>query len=407
MTPAFLAACAALLLAALALLLRPYLLRRKAGAEASQRRLNIAIYRDQLDELERDRAGGALSDEDYATARDEIQRRLIEDGSAADTAPAPDTGGRATLIAIALMVPLLAGGLYAWLGNPAGLNPPQARHRVSAAEIDDMVAKLAAKLAKEDDPKGWVMLARSYKMLERYDEAAKAYGRAGAFIDKEPALLADYADVLVAGSGTFAGKPRELIGRALKLDPDHAHALWLSGTAAFEAGQFKQAVADWERLLAQLPPDSEEARSVQGSIGEARAKGGIARPSGTARPDQPPEKVGASATVHGRVELAAALKGKSGSNDVVMVIARPADGSRMPVAVLKARVPELPLAFSLDDSLAMSPDHAMSKFKEIVIEARISKIGMATPQSGDLLSAPQTVKVGAAGVRLMVDQIRP
>ena len=408
MTPAFIAGAAALLLAALALLLRPYLLRRKAGAEASQRRLNIAIYRDQLDELERDRAGGALSDEDYATARDEIQRRLIEDGSTADTAAAPDTGGRATLVAIALMVPLLAGGLYAWLGNPAGLNPPQARHRVSAAEIDDMVAKLAAKLAKEDDPKGWVMLARSYKMLERYDEAAKAYGRAGAFIDKEPALLADYADVLVAGSGTFAGKPRELIGRALKLDPDHAHALWLSGTAAFEAGQFKQAVADWERLLAQLPPDSEEARSVQGGIGEARAKGGIAQPAGKSKPaDKRPANVGAGATVGGRVELAAALKDKAGPNDVVMVIARPADGSRMPLAVLRAKVAELPLQFTLDDTLAMSPDHAISRYKEVSIEARISKTGMATPQPGDLLSAPQTVAVGKQGIALRVDQVRP
>jgi cytochrome c-type biogenesis protein CcmH len=406
MTPAFLAAAAALLLAALALLLRPYLLRRKAGVALTQRRINIAIYRDQLDELERDRADGALAEADYATARDEIQRRLLEDGSASEVEPTAAGGGRATLIAIALMVPLLAGGLYAWLGNPAGLSPPRPQHKVSAAEVDAMVAKLAARLEKEDNPQGWVMLARSYKMLERYEEAAKAYGRAGRFIDNEPALLADYADILVAGSGTFAGKPRELLAKALKLDPDHAHALWLSGTAAFEAGRFNQAVTDWERLLAQLPPNSEEARSVQGSIGEAKARGG--KSSGaTAGTNEKPAKVGAGATVKGRVELAAALKDRAAPGDTVMVIARPADGSRMPVAVLKARVPELPLAFSLDDSLAMSPDHALSKFKEIIIEARISKSGMAGAQPGDLISAPQTVKVGATGIRLTVDQARP
>lgn len=404
MTPAFLAAAAALLLLALALLLRPYLFSRKPGAALTQRRINIAIYRDQLDELERDRADGALSESDYATAREEIQRRLLEDGSADEAAPTASANGRGTLVAIVLTVSLLGGGLYAWLGNPVGLNPPKPKHQVSAAEIDDMVAKLAAKLEKEDNPQGWVMLARSYKMLGRFDDAAKAYGRAGAFIDNEPSLLADYADVLVAGSATFVGKPRELIAKALKLDPDHAHSLWLSGTAEFEAGIFNRAIADWERLLKQLPPDSDEARSVQGSIAEAVSRGGKA---GAAPAAKAPQKVGAGATVQGNVELAAALKDKAAPGDTVMVIARPADGSRMPVAVFKARVPELPLAFSLDDSLAMSPDHALSKFKQIIVEARISKSGMAAAQSGDLISAPQTVKVGTAGVRLVVDQIRP
>jgi cytochrome c-type biogenesis protein CcmH len=406
MTPAFLAAIAALTLLALALLLRPYLLRRKAGAAASQRRLNIAIYRDQLDELERDRASGVLAEADYATAREELQRRLLEDGSAVEVEPAAVTGGRGTLIAIALLVPLLGGGLYAVLGNPAGLNPPKPQHKVSAAEIDAMVAKLAARLEKEDNPQGWVMLARSYKMLERYDEAGRAYARAGAFIDNEPALLADYADILVAGSGTFVGKPRELIAKALKLDPDHIHALWLSGTAAFEAGQYKQAVADWERLLKQLPPGSEEAQSVEGSLAEARAKGGIAK-SAPATAKAEDKKVAAGGTVSGRVELAPALKDKAAAGDTVMVIARPADGSRMPLAVLRVKASELPLQFILDDKLAMNPDNAISKHKEVSIEARISKTGMATPQPGDLLSAPQTVKVGASGIRLLVEQIRP
>lgn len=405
MTPAFLAAAAALLLATLGLLLRPYLLRRKRDAAASQRRLNVAIYRDQLDELARDRAGGALADEDYATAQEEIQRRLLEDGATEDAAPT-EFGGRGTLIAIALAVPLLAGGLYAALGNPAGLNPPAPQHKVSAQEIDAMVAKLAARLEKEDNPQGWVMLARSYKMLGRYEEAGKAYGRAGSFIDNEPALLADYADILVAGSGTFAGKPRELIAKALKLDPDNAHALWLSGTAAFEAGQYKQAVAEWDRLLKQLQPGSEEAQSVEASLAEARAKGGIAK-SAPAAAKAEDQKVGAGGTVSGRVELAPALKDKAAAGDTVMVIARPADGSRMPLAVLRAKAAELPLQFTLDDKLSMSPDNGISKHKEVSIEARISKTGMATPQPGDLLSAPQTVKVGASGIRLLVEQVRP
>jgi cytochrome c-type biogenesis protein CcmH len=162
-------------------------------------------------------------------------------------------------------------------------------------------------------------------------------------------------------------------------------------------------VADWERLLKQLEPGSEEAQSVEGSLAEARAKGGVAKPSAKAED----KKVGAGGTVSGRVELAPALKDKAAPGDTVMVIARPADGSRMPLAVLRAKASELPLQFNLDDKLAMSPDHAISRHKEVSIEARISKTGMANPQPGDLLSAPQTVKVGASGIKLLVEQIRP
>jgi cytochrome c-type biogenesis protein CcmH len=397
----FLAAAAALLLATLGLLLRPYLLRKKRDAATSQRRINIAIYRDQLEELERDRAGGALAEADYAVAREEIQRRLLEDGATEDVAPV-ESGGHATLVAVALLVPLLAGGLYAVLGNPAGLNPPKAQHRVSAEEIDAMVAKLAARLDKEDNPQGWVMLARSYKALGRFDDAAKAYGRAGSFIDKEPDLLADYADALVAASGTFGARPRELIARALKLDPDHAHSLWLAGTAAFEAGDYRRAIADWERLLKLLPPGSDEAQAVEGSLAEARAKGGGAKPA----PKAQEKKAGGAGTVSGRVELAPALKGKAAADDTVMIIARPADGSRMPLAVLRAKASELPLPFTLDDKLAMSPDNGISKHKEVSIEVRISKTGMANPQADDLLSKAQTVKVGTTGLKLVVDRQR-
>lgn len=397
---------AALLLVTLALLLRPWWWKARASAAQSQRQLNIAIHRDQLDELERDRVSGTLLESDYEVARQEIQRRLIEDTKIGDGETAAEPRSRATLVVIALTVPLLAGGLYAWLGTPAALNPPAPQHKITADEVDRMVASLAARMEKQpDNLEGWVMLARSYKVLNRFDDAARAYGRAGSFIDREPDLLADYADVLVAAKRAFTPESRALLDKALKLDPNHGHALWLAGTDAFDAGKYDRAIALWQRVAALFPPGSDEAQQIEGSIAEARAKGG----KGGAAAAKAPAKTAAAkgASVAGTVELAAALKDKVGAGDTVMVIARPADGSRMPVAVLRAKASALPLQFTLDDTLAMSPDHTISKFAEIVIEARISKTGMAATQPGDLLSTPQTVKPGATGIRLVVDQVRP
>jgi cytochrome c-type biogenesis protein CcmH len=411
MTTGFIAAAVALLLVTLALLLRPWWWKARASAAQSQRTLNIAIHRDQLDELERDRVSGTLLESDYAGAKQEIQRRLIEDtlGSnesgnkvgAGGTAAEPRS--RMTLIVIALGVPLLAGALYAWLGTPAALAPPAPQHKVTAEEVDRMVTSLAARMEKEPgNLEGWVMLARSYKVLNRYDDAAKAYGRAGSFIDKEPGLLADYADVLVASQRAFTPESRKLLERALKIDPRHGHALWLAGTDAFDAGKFDRAIELWQRVAVQFPPGSEEAQSIEGSIAEARAKGGKSAAKA-------PAKAAAAGGAHvaGTVELAAALREKVGAGDTVMVIARVAGGSRMPVAVVRAKVSELPLKFTLDDTLAMSPDHTISKAAAVSIEARISKTGMATAQPGDLLSAPRTVKLGATGIQLVVDQVRP
>lgn len=405
----FITAAAVLLLVTLALLLRPWWLKSRASAATSRQKLNIAIYRDQFEELERDRAVGIIAAVDYETARQEIQRRLLEDGKSGnevgDDATA-NLGSRGTLVLIALSVPLLAGGLYAWLGTPAALNPPVAQHEVTADEVDRMVATLAARLEKEPDKlEGWVMLARSYKVLGRFDEAARAYGRAGSFIDQQPDLLADYADVLVAAKRAFTPESRTLLDRALKLDPNHGHALWLAGTDAFDAGKFDRAIVLWERVQGQFPPGSEEALSIEGSIAEARAKGG----KGVKAAAKEPAKVAAvkGGSVTGTVELAAALKEKVGAGDTVMVVARVAGGPRMPVAVQRAKVSDLPLKFTLDDSLAMSPDMKISSAATVEVEARVSKSGQALPQKGDLYSAVQTVKLGASGIKLKVDQVRP
>lgn len=269
----FLLGAALLVAATLALLLRPWWQRqREARTRASRRALNTAIYRDQLMELERDRETGSLQEDDYQQARQELQRRLIEDSALAD-APAAPASAKAPAIAMAMALPTLAAGLYLLLGNPAGLNPPAPQHRFSASDIEQMVANLAARL--EQDPEnlqGWVMLARSYKAMERFDEAEKAYGRAIKLVEADAQLLADYAEVTaMAAGGNLEGRPRQLIEQALRIDPASPPALLLAGTAAFERSDYARAIDYWQQIKNQLPPDSEDAQIIESGIERARA----------------------------------------------------------------------------------------------------------------------------------------
>jgi cytochrome c-type biogenesis protein CcmH len=409
----FLIAAAVAVAVVLLLLLRPFVWARPAS-RMSQRQMNAAVYRDQLAKLDQDLAEGALSTEDHARSRDELQRRALEDLREDDAAPtlrAP----RRTMLAVGITVPLVAVVLYAFLGNVDALTGggAAAEPKVTQADVERMVSGLAAKLEQNPtDYKGWVMLARSYKVMGRTAEAEKAFERAGPLVDTDPQLLADYADVAVTNNnGSFAGKPQQLIDKALKLDPNAPMALWLGGTAAFSQGKKDEAIRMWERLAKQIPPDSEDGRNLQAALDEVRGKSAPTAQAAAAQtaPVATPVVAAAasgSASVTGTVELDPTLKGKANAKDTIMVIAR-APGMRMPLAVLRVPATQFPLKFTLDDSLSMSPQAKLSGASEVEVEARVSKSGQAVPEPGDLFSPVQTVKVGAKDVTLRVAQVRP
>lgn len=411
----FWVAAALALVLVLASLFRPFLL-KPSGASISRRQLNTAIFRDQLARLEKDRIDNMIEEADYTQARAELQRRVIDDTNEADDA-ATLRAPKKTMLAIGLVLPVVAIALYALLGSPATLEPNGPQHAATAQDMDKLVVGLAQKLEKDpENLQGWAMLARSYKMLGRNVEAEQAFVRAGAFLDNDAQLLAIYADLAATNAnGNFAGKPTQLIEKALRVDPQNAMALWLAGSAAFRGGQYDSAIRIWERLTQQIEPDSDDSRMLQESINAAySALGKTAPQAAKALPVQKPEasaggtsgKAGAAASVSGQVDLDAALKAKAAPGDTVMVIAR-VPGTRMPVAVLRARASELPLKFTLDDSLSMSPQARISAASEVEVEARISKSGMAQAEPGDLMSSVQTVKVGTNGIKLQVSKVRP
>lgn len=340
-------------------------------------------------------------------------------GGAPDAAPARPS--RTLLAGLAGFVLVVAGAGYAWFGTPAALrgNVPQAEaapgagHGSQMEQIAAMLGRLEERLkAQPDDAEGWSMLGRSYSVLGRYPDAVEAFKRVVALAADNPPLraqgLADQADASAMAAGRkLAGEPEKLIQRALEADPKNLKALALAGTVAFDNADFARAARLWQDAVAVAEPGSELARNLQGGIAEAQGRLGQA--PGAAPAAQPaPAAAAAGATVTGRVTLAAALAGRAAPEDTVFVFARAAGnspGPRAPLAILRKQVKDLPLNFTLDDSLAMNPALRLSSVPQVVVGARISKSGNAMPQTGDLQGLSQPVAVGAKDVAIEIAEL--
>lgn len=279
---------AAFILFALAFILPPILQRSEESDRESddeRRKANIAVYRDQLSELEADLQNGIIGQEQYAQDREEIERRLLDDTSPSKPKPkAVAASARSTAYAIALGLPIVAVVFYLNVGNPKAITneaaPTQTPGAMSQApvertqeQIEANVAALAKRLQDNPaDPQGWTMLARSYNSMERFGEAAGAYAKATELSPKDADLWAEYAFTAAMASGrSLEGRPKELIDKALQIDPENAKALQLAGSAAFQAKDYKKAVSYWERVLKQVPPNSEVAEQITARINEAKS----------------------------------------------------------------------------------------------------------------------------------------
>jgi len=390
-----------LVAAALAFVLPPLLGRRRRAPGAAAGATNVAVYRDQLRELEADLAAGTLAHDQYDDARREIEARLLDDARDPGSGPGAARPGRTAAILAGIAIPLASILLYLAVGTPGALAPQADGHGISRSQIEGMVERLAARMKENpNDAIGWAMLGRSYSVLDRFPEAAVAYANAVKYSPPDAQLLADYADALAMAQGRrLQGEPERLIAQALKIDPRNVKALALAGTVAFENKDFRGAIAHWRRILEVVPPDSDMADSIRDSIADAEKLAG-----GAVKPQPAPARATASApgAVSGTVQLAPALAARVTPGDSVFIFARAADGPRVPLAVLRKQVRELPAAFTLDDSMAMAAGMKLSDHPRVVVGARISKSGNAVPQPGDFegLSAP--VNTGAKGVVVVI-----
>ncbi|MGZ5150674.1 MAG: c-type cytochrome biogenesis protein CcmI [Burkholderiales bacterium] len=400
----FLSAAAVLVAIALAFVLRP-LLKQSARAGIERGGVNIAIYRDQSRELDADLQRGTLTIDQHAEARRELEARLLHDAHEQSVASNGQQPARRTAYALLALLPIGALAVYAFVGAPIALDPQvladnAAAHAVDQGQLNAMVEKLAARLKEEpDNAEGWLMLARSYRLFKRYEESARAYGNAVSRLPPDASLLADYADVLGAAQGGLEGEPEKLISKALKIDPQNPKALALAGSAAFNRKNYAEAAHHWEQMIPLVPAASDEARAIHANVEEARGLAGITPTTDTA--STPP--IAPNARVSGVVQLAPELAGKVSPTDTVLIYARAAEGPRMPLAIVRKQVRELPVAFTLDDTMAMQPGMTLAKYAHVIVAARVSKSSNAAAQPGDLQGTSMPVGNTASNVMVVIN----
>lgn len=407
---------------------------------ASQSQANVKVYREQILDLDREHANGHLSDAEWQQSRDELSVRLLQD-TAVEDEPQVITQAQSwrTAVVVALVFPISALGLYIWLGAPEAISPmppasalaEAATEQAAAPNLDQIVENLASKLqADPNNLEGWVLLGRTHRSMGNLDAALSAFDRA-LKLNADDELILARAEVLAAkNQGRFDGEPWRVIREVLQRDPQNYAALLLAGSASYANNRYADALEFWQRARLRLSADHPDVPNLIEAMSTVQAKlknpaspssnppaqgAPSAAASGNAASGAAPAAAVASAaggaasglSVSGQVRLSSALKSQTSPTDVVFVYAVPANGERMPLALLKTTVAQLPLKFTLDDSSAMLPDRKLSGASQVLVKARISKSGNAIPQSGDWEGSLGPVKVGSTGLDLEIKTQRP
>lgn len=412
---------------------------------------DIATLRRQLEQLRELHEAGVLQTPQFEEGKTALERKIVDlvMSGAADVsaAPAPlpvsapanpattPTEPKLSKRLVAMLgvgVVLVAAAGYWWMGSPGqiGTGPETASmaaggstmggpasdgaggpdgaapHATTQEQIAGMVDRLAARMKETpDDAEGWAMLGRSYSVLGRHPEALVAYEKAIKLRKDDAQLLADYADSLaVKNDRNLAGEPMKWVNAALKLEPANFKALALAGSYAFEQKDYATAAKHWGKLVEVAPPDNNFVQQIMGGLTEARQLAGLPPlPAATSTAAAPMALPGKS--VSGTVTLSKALASRASPDDTLFIYARAADGAqRMPLAIVRRQVKDLPISFTLDDSSSMSPAARISAVDRVIVSARISKTGQAIPAPGDLAGQSAPVEVGTSGLAIEIKE---
>lgn len=397
----------AILVAVAVAWLAPTLLRKRQLNDLDRKQQNIVIARERLDEITADHASGEMTGEIYEKAREELEASLIDDVAVSETPKQDDTSqasgkiGFASLLALAILLPVGTIAFYNHLGSPeyiaytgAGAGKQEGLQQMAskASSLDELLSRLQQRLEKNpNDGEGWYLLAKSYMANENYAEALKGLEKAHELIGDHPNILLGIADAeAMTREGSLVGRPSEYIDKTLDMEPENTTALWLGGMAAQQNGLFQLAIDRWTTLLPLMAEEPESQQQVQELVNEA-----VAQAAAAGVEVKVPE-IEALPALSVKVRLQADLP--DGANvtpeSVIFVFARNANGNPMPLAAYKTALSALPTEITLDDSRSILPSMKLSSAEEIVVSARISMTGEPLPQAGDfssdLVSLPLT-----------------
>ena len=414
----------AMMIVALIIILLPLLRRPMQQVTLDSNTANVAVLKDQLQELEADFANGNMSEELYDSARIDLEAAVAADLDDDVGEPMQSVSLKTRrLLSLILMValPLSSVALYREISTFEDAptreeNVQQAMEQVAGEKlppIDQMVEKLAARLRDNpQDAQGWQMLGRTYLILQRTSDAVAAYGHAYDLLgDSDPDFLVDYAEVLATDNDDqMAGRPTELVMRALEIQPGMSKGMWFAGFASYQADDYTSAIKHWSIVLQNADVDAETQQMLQTYIADARSKLGldpaideqiVAAPVGKAV-----QPAISSASIQVQVALDPSMKDKVSQNEIVFVFAKAVSGMPAPLAVKKLTVADLPATVTLDDSMAMMPGHSLSSKDQVIVGARVSRSGAPISQAGDLQGLSQPLDPHSTQqTSIMIDQV--
>ena len=416
---------AILILIAIAFVL-PVLLRKSDLLQDGSRDQNIFIAKEQLKELETRFEKGEIDQVAYQSTRDEIEQSLFSDVEGGDLVSQHGSKKPSVVasILIALLIPVIAVSVYLKVGNPtftsnidskkaaaSALKDRVPRNADGTPDIDTMVTRLQKKMDKNpDNAKGWYMLGRSYMVLKRYPEATKSFESSLRIKSDSVEIMLALADsIAMMNQGNLSGRSRDLVNKALELEPSNLTALWLGGMAARQQGKYAIAVDRWKKVLAQIS-DPNEKKEVESLITEAisqlpdeqKEQLTTAVNTDTSVAEKKPQLSGKGIKLS--ISLSDKMTAKVSPTDFVFVYAKAMSGPPMPLAAAKIQVKDLPTEITLTDEMAMMPSLKLSSFPEVVVGARVSKSGQPISQNGDLFTEKKSIKLGME-VALVIDSV--
>ena len=412
---------AAMMLVAVMVVMLPLWRKTVVSNEVLRDAANLEILRDQSTEMKADLEHGLLNQESFEQGQRELQVRLLEEVKPTQSVVAkPASPSKILALVLMVLIPLASVALYSKLGSSKALSPQQEEVGVADGfgiiRSEAALEELEQRLTKfPENPDGWLQLGRSYSEMKRYGDATRAYAKLVELVPNEAQLWTDYADAYAMNNGqTLMGEPTKFLNKALALDANNTTALALSGSADMERGDYVSAITHWQKLIALLPPEYPDLQLIKDGVKQAREflavqKGGKAK---LAQLDKQ-QPVGDAAVadsalaITGKVSLSPALRSKVSPDDIVFILARAAEGPRMPLAVLRKQVKDLPMEFSLDDTMAMQPQLKLSGFDQVIVVARVSKSGTPMAQSGDVQGTTATIKPGTKGLNIVIDSVVP
>jgi len=395
----FLLSASSLLLISIIVIIR--ILLNKNNEKINSNQNSMDIYNQKLNEINFDIENRLITRSEANNAIKELEYSLIKDNKNTDILDSKlyfsNLKSKKTISVILLLViPVFVISVYSFIGDPNSIEKlvlvsdlkNTKNNSEKLVSVEQMLKRVERRLL--DDPNNtddWLMLANSYVVLKRYPEAIRAFENLYRLTGDDPSLLLRYADTLaMANSGIFAGKPTQLIKKALQLEPQNTMGLWLAGLVAYEEGEIKKAISYWQNVLPKLEEGSEEQKNIKKYIQFASENNNI-----PVQENNLTSLEGKEYTLKLSIELSPDFN-EVDEKEAVFIYAKAKDSlNNMPIIVLRKEVGDLPLIVELDDSMSMLPSNKLSDHQSVQIFARVSKSGNAKAERGDLIGVADSV----------------